>query len=74
MDLLRLVGDLIERHGWHVLAELSLLVLVGVLTAVCLVALARGRVRAALCPRCGRLLSRARQRCPRCGAVVGVAP
>jgi len=63
MDL----GALIERHGWHVIAELAVLAMFTVFTVIYLAALFRGKVRATSCPSCGRLVSRAHVRCPRCG-------
>ncbi|MGH2724069.1 MAG: hypothetical protein ACRDI0_07345 [Actinomycetota bacterium] len=59
--------DIFQRHGWHVIAELTLLALVTGFTIVYVTALVRGRVRAVPCPGCGRLASRAHDRCPRCG-------
>jgi uncharacterized OB-fold protein len=61
------LGALIERHGWHVIAELAVLAVVTVFTVVYFAALLRGKVRAASCPTCGRVVSRADARCPRCG-------
>ncbi len=61
------MAELIQRHGWHVVAELALLALVTVFTAVYVTALVRGRIRAVPCPSCGRVASRADTRCPRCG-------
>ncbi|HEX2030611.1 MAG TPA: hypothetical protein VHL78_04315 [Actinomycetota bacterium] len=61
------MAELIERHGWHVIAELTALALVTVLTVAYLTALFRGRIRAVPCPSCGRVASRADARCPRCG-------
>lgn len=58
---------LIERHGWHVIAELTALAVITVFTVFYLSALIRGRVRAVTCPRCGRVASRAHATCPRCG-------
>lgn len=57
---------LIERHGWHVLGELAALALITVFTLFFVTALIRGRVRALVCPACGRVVSRADLRCPRC--------
>jgi predicted amidophosphoribosyltransferase len=65
-----MLGDLIHRHGWHVLGELAFLALVTVFTVFYVVALVRGRVRAVRCPSCERLASRAHERCPRCGAAL----
>ncbi|HZA00309.1 MAG TPA: hypothetical protein VE575_16225 [Acidimicrobiales bacterium] len=62
------LGDLIEGHGWHVIAELTLLVVFTIFTAFYVRALLRGRVRAIVCGRCGRVASRADPRCARCGA------
>jgi predicted amidophosphoribosyltransferase len=59
--------ELIERHGWHVIAELAFLGALLVFTAIYVRALLRGRVRAVTCPSCGRVTSRALERCPRCG-------
>lgn len=61
------MGELIQRHGWHVIAELTALALMTVFTVLYVTALVRGRVRATACPACGRLASRAHERCPRCG-------
>jgi predicted amidophosphoribosyltransferase len=58
--------ELLERHGWHVIAELAFLALVTVFAVVYLGALFRGRVRAVPCPKCGRVASRSDARCPRC--------
>ncbi len=63
--------ELLERHGWHVIAELAVLAVVTVFAVFYLGALIRGRVRAVPCPRCGRVASRAHQRCPRCGQPLG---
>lgn len=60
------LARLIERHGWHVIGELAALVLFTVFTAFFVTALIRGRVRAFVCPGCGRVVSRADLRCPRC--------
>jgi predicted amidophosphoribosyltransferase len=62
--------ELIERHGWHVIAEMAFLAGVLVFTAIYLRALFRGRVRSVTCRACGRVASRAHQRCPRCGAAL----
>jgi uncharacterized OB-fold protein len=67
------LGTLLERHGWHVIAELGVLAVVTVLTVVYLGALLRGKVRAASCPSCGRVVSRADARCPRCGTSLEAA-
>jgi predicted amidophosphoribosyltransferase len=56
----------IHNHGWHVVAELTVLALVTVFTVIYLAALVRGRVRAVTCASCGRITSRARNECPRC--------
>jgi predicted amidophosphoribosyltransferase len=69
MDL----GGLIERHGWHVIAELAVLGVVTVFTVIYLAALVRGKVRATSCPSCGRVVSRADARCPRCGQLFELA-
>ena len=68
------LGALIERHGWHVIAELAVLAVVTVFTAIYLAALLRGKVRAHSCPSCGRVVSRADPRCPRCGTALEPAP
>ncbi|HEX6208851.1 MAG TPA: hypothetical protein VF058_10915 [Actinomycetota bacterium] len=65
--MIELFGDLIRSHGWHVVAELLLLVLATVFTAFYVAALVRGRVRAVECAGCGRIASRAHAECPRCG-------
>ena len=62
--------ELIQRHGWHVIAELAFLAGLLVFTAIYVRALLRGRVRAVTCPSCGRVTSRAQERCPRCGAAL----
>jgi hypothetical protein len=59
--------SLLQRHGWHVIAELTLLAVVAVFSVIYVTALVRGRVRAVPCPACGRLTSRAHGTCPRCG-------
>lgn len=69
MDL----GALIERHGWHVIAELAVLAVAAVFTVVYLSALLRGKIRAGSCPSCGRVVSRADVRCPRCGTLFEIA-
>ena len=69
MDL----GALIQRHGWHVIAELAVLAVVTVFTVIYLAALFRGKVRAHGCPSCGRVVSRADARCPRCGTALEAA-
>jgi predicted amidophosphoribosyltransferase len=61
------LGDLIRRHGWHVLGELATLVAAAVFTFFYIRALVRGRVQALVCTECGRVASRADPRCPRCG-------
>jgi hypothetical protein len=61
------LGALIERHGWHVIAELAVLAVVTVFTVIYLAALFRGKVRATSCRSCGRVVSRADIQCPRCG-------
>jgi uncharacterized paraquat-inducible protein A len=68
------LGALIERHGSHVIAELSVLGVVTVFTVIYLAALVRGKVRARSCPSCGRVVSRADARCQRCGASLEAAP
>lgn len=60
------LARMIERHGWHVIGELAMLALFTVFTAFFVTALIRGRVRAFMCPACGRVVSRADLRCPRC--------
>jgi predicted amidophosphoribosyltransferase len=60
--------ELIERHGWHVIAEMAFLIALLVFTVIYLRALFRGRVRSVTCGSCGRVSSRAQPRCPRCGA------
>jgi predicted amidophosphoribosyltransferase len=60
------LARLIERHGWHVIGELTALVVVTVFTVSYVIALIRGRVQALVCPTCGRVVSRADLRCPRC--------
>jgi hypothetical protein len=62
--------ELLERHGWHVIAEMAFLAALLVFTSIYLRALFRGRVRSVSCPSCGRLASRAHERCPRCGAAL----
>jgi predicted amidophosphoribosyltransferase len=62
--------ELIERHGWHVIAELAFLAALLVFTTIYLRALFRGRVRAVTCRSCGRVASRAHRTCPRCGAAL----
>jgi predicted amidophosphoribosyltransferase len=62
--------ELIERHGWHVIAELAFLAALLVFSAIYLRALFRGRVRSVTCASCGRVASRAHERCPRCGAAL----
>ncbi len=62
-----LIPELIDRHGWHVIAELATLLLAMVVTALWLRALIRGRARPVECSSCGRLTSRASPLCPRCG-------
>ena len=66
--MIDLLGDLIRSHGWHVVAELTFLVLATVFTALYVTALIRGRVRAVECGGCGRIASRAHPECPRCHA------
>ena len=67
------LGDLIRRHGWHVIAELTALAVFTVFTAFYLTALFRGRVRTVTCAACGRLASRADPACPRCRAPLPAA-
>lgn len=67
------LGALIERHGWHVIAELAVLAGVTVFTVIYLAALVRGKVRPHNCPSCGRVVSRADPRCPRCGTSLEAA-
>jgi predicted amidophosphoribosyltransferase len=64
------LGRLIERHGWHVLAELGLFLVTVVVAALWLRALFQGRARPVACPACGRIASRANPRCPRCGSAL----
>jgi predicted amidophosphoribosyltransferase len=64
MDFL---AGLLERHGWHVIGELAVLLAAAVFTFFFVRALLRGRVQAVVCPACGRVASRADPRCPRCG-------
>lgn len=64
--MIELLWNAIRAHGWHVVAELTLFLLIMVFSAIYLVALARGRVGAVVCASCGRLASRAHGRCPRC--------
>ncbi len=64
--MIGLLQDLVRNHGWHVVAELGALALVTIFSALYVTALVRGRVRAAACPSCGRIASRARAECPRC--------
>jgi predicted amidophosphoribosyltransferase len=61
------LGDLIRQHGWHVLGELSVLVLALAVTLVWIRALLRGQARPLVCASCGRIVSRAHAVCPRCG-------
>jgi predicted amidophosphoribosyltransferase len=68
-----LLGELIERHGWHVLGELTVLVLAVVVTVMWVRALVRGGARPEVCGTCGRLVSRAHTVCPRCGQPLGAA-
>ena len=65
MDFL---GDLIREHGWHVLGELTVLVLAAAVTVLWVRALLRGQARPLVCASCGRVVSRAHAVCPRCGA------
>lgn len=62
------LGDLVREHGWHVIAELTLLLVATVVTVLWVRALIRGRVQPVVCERCGRMASRADPRCARCGA------
>jgi hypothetical protein len=64
--VIELLWNAIRAHGWHVVAELALFVLILIFSAFYVVALVRGRVRAVVCASCGRLASRAHRRCPRC--------
>lgn len=66
--MIDLLGDLIRTHGWHVVAELTVLVLATIFTGLYVAALVRGRVRAIECAGCGRIASRAHVECPRCHA------
>jgi hypothetical protein len=67
------LGALIERHGWHVIAELIVLAVVTVFTMIYVAALLRGKILAPSCPSCGRVVSRADARCPRCGTALQAA-
>jgi predicted amidophosphoribosyltransferase len=67
------LGALIERHGWHVIAELAVLTMFTVFTVIYLAALFRGKVQATSCPSCGRVVSRGDARCPRCGTSLEAA-
>lgn len=71
--MIAFLADLIRNHGWHAVGELAALVLITVFTVFYTTALIRGRVRAVVCPSCGRITSRARARCPRCGEPLGAA-
>ncbi len=62
------LGDLIREHGWHVLGELTVLVLAAVVAVLWIRALFRGQARPLVCASCGRVVSRAHTACPRCGA------
>jgi predicted amidophosphoribosyltransferase len=62
------LGDLIREHGWHVLGELTVLVLAAAVTVLWIRALLRGQARPLVCASCGRVVSRAHAVCPRCGA------
>lgn len=62
------MAELIERHGWHVIGELGLLLLFAVFTIFYVRALVRGNVRAIVCSSCGRVSSRSDPKCSRCGA------
>jgi predicted amidophosphoribosyltransferase len=62
------LSDLIRQHGWHVLGELTVLVLALAVTVVWIRALFRGQARPLVCASCGRIVSRAHATCPRCGA------
>jgi uncharacterized OB-fold protein len=53
-----------------VIAELAFLAALLVFSAIYLRALFRGRVRSVTCASCGRVASRAHERCPRCGAAL----
>ena len=64
MDFL---GDLIRRHGWHVLGELATLMIAAVVSVYWIRALVQGRARPVVCAACGRVASRANAICPRCG-------
>jgi predicted amidophosphoribosyltransferase len=61
-------ADLIREHGWHVLGELTVLLLAVVVTVLWVRALLRGQARPLVCASCGRIVSRAHPACPRCGA------
>jgi hypothetical protein len=62
------LGDLIRVHGWHVLGELTVLVLAAAVTVLWIRALLGGQARPLVCASCGRVVSRAHAACPRCGA------
>ncbi len=61
------IGELIERHGLHVLGELATLVIAAVVAAYWVRALLQGRARPVVCATCGRVASRGHSLCPRCG-------
>ena len=61
------LGELIEKHGLHVLGEVATLVLAAVVSAFWIRALFQGRARPVICAACGRVASRGHSTCPRCG-------
>ena len=67
------LGDLIQQHGWHVIAELATLVVATIVTGLWIRALIRGRARPVECSSCGRIGSRATRMCPRCGTRIEAA-
>ena len=68
-----LIPQLIDRHGWHVVAELATLLVAAIVTALWVRALIAGRARPVECSSCGRLASRASPLCPRCGTPLEAA-
>jgi predicted amidophosphoribosyltransferase len=72
--VIRFFENLATNHGWHFVMELAALALVTVFTAFYLVHLFRGRVRAVVCPSCGRVASRAHAVCPRCRQPLEASP
>ncbi|MGH2740057.1 MAG: hypothetical protein ACRDH6_06220 [Actinomycetota bacterium] len=65
-----LAAGLIERHGWHVVAEVAIGAVFVSFGVVYLTQLVRGRARAVVCSSCRRVSSRAHAACPRCGAIL----